>query len=48
MWLAGFLNIHRMTYKVEKAKQTVTPEKKIPRIRISLKVAMGYCCLNSV
>lgn len=39
--------IEKSTYKVEKAKQTVTPEKNIPRKNISLEVAVAYCCLNS-
>ncbi len=37
----------KTSYKVEKAKQTVTPEKNMPSIRISSKVAVAYCCLNA-
>ena len=35
------------TYKVENVKQTVTPAKKMPSIRISFMVAVAYCRLNS-
>ena len=35
------------TYKVENVKQTVTPVKKMPSIRISFIVAVAYCRLNS-
>ena len=34
-------------YKVENVKQTVTPAKKMPSIRISFMVAVVYCRLNS-